>query len=86
MLFLIVVTSVFGIGLCNRVYQEPSSRFPYYLALAKTQLPGLKPSQGAAVKWVTITVGVRTFIYKICLFEALRPDQQFFSQIWTIFA
>ena len=62
MLFLIVVTSVFGIGLCEplprsgRYYQEPHSRFPHYLALAKTQLPGLKNSDGAAVTQVWITV------------------------------
>ena len=61
MLFLIVVTSVFGIGLCeylprNGVYNEPPSRFPHYLALAKTQLPGLKDSHGAVVKRVTIEV------------------------------
>ena len=59
MLFLIVVISVFGIGLCDLrsgVYQEPHSRFPHYLALAKTVLPGLKDSNGAVVRRVTIRV------------------------------
>ena len=61
MLFLIVVISVFGIGLCDLlprsgVYQEPHSRFPHYLALAKTVLPGLKDSNGPVVNMVTIRV------------------------------
>ena len=61
MLFLIVLTSVFGIGLCELlphggVYHVDASKFPHYYALAKAHLPGLQNAHDAFVAKVTVTV------------------------------
>ena len=61
MKFLIVLASVFGVGLCQLIlaggrHTQPASQFPRFLTMALKELPGLRATDHTTVTRVQTQV------------------------------